>query len=71
MKKWEYKIVPLRSMVKDASNHNIDVSVENKKATTEKLQSTMEGTLNKLGGEGWELVGSYKEFLLLKKEDEE
>ena len=67
MKKWEYKIVPLKKMVEDSSNHDIDVSVEKGKQKAEKSRTGMENTLNKLGDEGWELVVSYRDFAVLKK----
>ncbi len=60
--------MPLRSLVKDSSNHDIDVSFEEGKARAEESRNKMEKELNKLGEGGWELVCSYGEFVLLKKE---
>lgn len=68
MKKWQYKVVPLRGEVEDPSNHSVDVSVEGGKAKSEKLRGGMEKALNDLGNKGWELVCSLGEFALLKKE---
>ncbi len=68
MKKWQYKIVPLQSMVETQSNHDIEVSVEEGKSRKEGSRKKMETALNKLGGQGWEMVGSFRDFVLLKKE---
>ncbi|QMU56437.1 MAG: hypothetical protein GKS04_04675 [Candidatus Mycalebacterium zealandia] len=68
MKKWQYKVVPWRSMSADSSNHDIDVSVEKGKDKSGKAAKEMEKVLGKLGGEGWELVASYRDFGIFKKE---
>ncbi len=68
MKKWQYKIVPFKSLVENSSDHNIDVSVEEAKNKVDKSRIDMENAFNKLGNEGWELVGAFRDFALLKKE---
>lgn len=69
MKKWQYKVVPLKGMAdEDPSNHSVDVSVEGGRAKAETRRGAMEQKLNELGKEGWELVCSLGEFALLKKE---
>lgn len=67
MKKWKYKVVPFKSSAEDTSNHNIDLSAEEGKKRKEKSRSDTEDALNELGEQGWELIGSFKEFALLKK----
>jgi len=67
MKKWQYKVALLKSLTGDPSDHNIDVSVEEGKSRMESARGGMENALNKLGEQGWELVGSFREFALLKK----
>ncbi len=69
MRKWQYKIVPLKSIFENSSDHNIDVSIEEGKTKSEKTRSGMEKKLNELGNEGWELTCAFGEFVLLKKEE--
>ena len=68
MKKWQYKVVPWRKMFGNSSNHDIEVSVEEGKNKAEQSVKQMEKGLGKLGGNGWEFVGSYHDFALFKKE---
>ena len=67
MKKWEYKVVPLKGAVEDPTNHSVDVSVEGGKAKAEKQRGAMEKALSKLGDGGWELVCSFGEFGVFKR----
>lgn len=55
-------------MFGDSSNHNIDVSAEEGKNKAEQAAKGMEKALGKLGGDGWELVASYRDFAVFKKE---
>ncbi|WP_462137258.1 hypothetical protein [Candidatus Mycalebacterium sp.] len=68
MKKWQYKVVPWRNMFGDSSDHDINVSVEKGKDKAGKGAKEMEKALGKLGTDGWELVASYRDFALFKKE---
>lgn len=67
MSKWQYKVVSVKGVGQDPSNHSVDVSIEGGKTKNENMRSGLEKMLNKLGSDGWELVCSLGEFVLLKK----
>jgi hypothetical protein len=65
--KWDYKVISVDKLFQGSEDHDIAVSKEAATARRNKVGQGMEGTLNELGGDSWELVTIAGDFGIFKK----
>ncbi len=65
--KWDYKVISVDKLFQGSEDHDIAVSKEAAAARRNKVGQGLEGTLNQLGEESWELVSMAGDFGIFKK----
>ncbi len=65
--KWDYKVVSVDKLFQVSEDHDIAVSKDAASARRNKVGQGMEGTLNQLGEESWELIAIVGDFGIFKK----
>lgn len=65
--KWDYKVISVDKLFHGSDDHDIAISKDAASARRAKLGEGVQGTLNELGEESWELVTIAGEFGIFKK----
>ncbi|MEM4657870.1 MAG: hypothetical protein QXX77_05550 [Candidatus Methanosuratincola sp.] len=65
--KWSYRVLTIDELFPEQHDHDIAVSKDAAARRRSRLGSSFEEALNKMGGEGWELVSIIGEFGVFKK----
>ena len=65
--KWNYKVVSVDKLFQGTDDHDIAVSREAAAARRSKQGEGVEGALNKLGADSWELIAITGEFGIFKR----
>lgn len=66
--KWEYKVVTIDKLFHGSEDHDIAISKDAAAARRTKLGQGVEGTLNQMGEESWELVTIAGDFAIFKRQ---
>ena len=65
--KWDYKVVTIDQLFHGSADHAIAISKEAAAARRNKQGQGVEGTLNKMGDESWELDTIVGDFAIFKR----
>ncbi|MGD9652727.1 MAG: hypothetical protein AB7I96_07645 [Candidatus Dadabacteria bacterium] len=65
--KWDYKVVTIDQLFHGSDDHDIAISKDAAAARRNKQGQGVEGTLNKMGDESWELVTLAGDFAIFKR----
>jgi len=68
MMKWDYKVVTIDKLFHGSEDHDIAISKDAAAARRTKLGQGVEGTLNQMGEESWELVTIAGDFAIFKRQ---
>lgn len=66
--KWDYKVVTIDKLFHGSEDHDIAISKDAAAARRTKLGQGVEGTLNQMGEESWELVTIAGDFAIFKRQ---
>jgi len=66
--KWDYKVVTIDKLFHGSEDHDIAISKDAAAARRTKLGQGVEGTLNQMGEESWELVTLAGDFAIFKRQ---
>jgi hypothetical protein len=66
--KWDYKVVTIDKLFHGSEDHDIAISKDAAAARRTKIGQGVEGTLNQMGEESWELVTIAGDFAIFKRQ---
>lgn len=66
--KWDYKVITIDKLFHGSEDHDIAISKDAAAARRTKLGQGVEGTLNQMGEESWELVTIAGDFAIFKRQ---